>query len=283
MLYQLRNELEKKGELSLRKVWLWLSIMSISIGHLSHSLCYLFHMINYDSFYSHQMLHIHSLSYIVELPVRHQREFGFFYPVDHRWVSENTLHLRDNPLEASLYTYFDCFLQRIPSHVVVHLCSSVCQEEHRVDALQLPGEEGSIRVKAGEDNGSVFSIIRHHLQDGEEKTGEVVGGIDKVVVKLELDVETQLGVNFLKSLLKSTVRVVLLDAPLEDLSFLRLPQQWLPALLCFPLFPIGHELGRANLRDPLLVDHSVIFRVDEVVVENDWAAISGYLCFLIKE
>lgn len=34
---------------------------------------------------------------------------------------------------------------------------------YRVDALQLPGEEGSIRVKAGEDDGSVFSIIRHNL------------------------------------------------------------------------------------------------------------------------
>ena len=34
---------------------------------------------------------------------------------------------------------------------------------YRVDALQLPGEEGSIRVKAGDDDGSVFSIITHHL------------------------------------------------------------------------------------------------------------------------
>lgn len=108
-----------------------------------------------------------------------------------------------------------------------------------------------------------------YLQDREEKTGEVVGGIDKVVVKLELDVETQLGVNFLKSLLKSTVRVVLLDAPLEDLSFLGLPQQWLPALLCFPLFPIGHELGRANLRDPLLVDHSLFHSLYFFVIINN--------------
>lgn len=65
-----------------------------------------------------------------------------------------------------------------------------------------------------------FTVKYLYLQDREEKTGEVVGGIDKVVVKLELDVETQLGLNFLKSLLKSTERVVLLDAPLEDLSFL---------------------------------------------------------------
>lgn len=32
-----------------------------------------------------------------------------------------------------------------------------------VDALQLPSEKGSIRVKAGEDDGSVFSIITHNL------------------------------------------------------------------------------------------------------------------------
>ena len=64
-----------------------------------------------------------------------------------------------------------------------------------------------------------FKVKYLYLQDREEKTGEVVRGIDKIVVKLELYVETQLGLNFLKSLPESTERVIFLDAPLEDLSF----------------------------------------------------------------
>lgn len=76
-------------------------------------------------------------------------------------------------------------------------------------------------MEAGEDDGSVLSKIRHHLQDWEEKTGEMIGGIEEVVVKLELDVETKVWFfNFLKSLLESTERIVSVDAPLEDLPFL---------------------------------------------------------------
>lgn len=76
-------------------------------------------------------------------------------------------------------------------------------------------------MEAGEDDGSVLSDVRHHLQDWEEKTGEVIGGIEEVVVKLELDVETEVWLlYFLKSLLESTERVVAFDAPLEDLPFL---------------------------------------------------------------
>lgn len=37
-----------------------------------------------------------------------------------------------------------------------------------VAALQLPDKKGSIGVKAGEDDGSVLSIIRHHLSSNEE-------------------------------------------------------------------------------------------------------------------
>lgn len=59
-----------------------------------------------------------------------------------------------------------------------------------------------------------------YLQDWEEKTGEMIGGVEEVVVKLELDVETQVGLDFLKSLLEGTERVVSLDVPLEDLTFL---------------------------------------------------------------
>jgi len=90
-----------------------------------------------------------------------------------------------------------------------------------VGGLQLPDKKGCIRMEAGEDDSSVVSDIRHDLQDWEEKTGEVIGGIEDVVVKLEFDVETEVWIlYFLKSLLESTERVVGCDAPLMDLPFL---------------------------------------------------------------